>query len=610
MIQGNIEGIREFTLSVLNTLYEIKLEKEEFITPELLIPIAEISAKINREISISIDRKGNVLAISIGDNKTASVPLIIQEGSKLCGIRIFHTHPNGNSHLSDVDLSALMKLRLDAMTAIGITLEGKINDISVGFCQLSAEDASVQVTSSISLEQAVRIDYLQIVKEIESATEKNGIHTEINVNFAVLVGIEHDRALNELKELAEACEIETVGKFLQKRSRADKTTFIGSGKVQELNLYKQIKKANLVIFDDELSGIQVKNLEEILACKVIDRTILILEIFARRAVTREGKIQVELAQLKYRSTKLIGYGISMSRAGFGIRGGSGETKLEMDRRRIRDNIDALKKELDEIKRTRATQREKREQSGILQVALVGYTNAGKSTLRNVLTQQYPVPGVPKSTEVFTKNMLFATLDVTTRAIQLPSKQIISMTDTVGFIRKLPHDLVEAFKSTLDEVSYADVIVHVVDGESEEIVEEIRAVEAVLLELNASEKPTILAINKIDCMESEILQTLRETLSGYIIVEISAKHHTNIDILLQKIEKVLPQKTERKVYLIPYQETALVAYLHRIAVVEQETYVDAGILIHCLINQKNSDKMERYQVFSEKEEFLLDENAKV
>ncbi|MDR1835270.1 MAG: GTPase HflX [Fusobacteriaceae bacterium] len=595
MIQGNIEGIREAALSFLNALFEIKLDKDRFVSRDILLPLAEISAKINREISVSMDRRGHVTEISVGDDRTASLPVIAADGDKLSGIRIFHTHPNGDSRLSDVDVSALLKLKLDAMAAVGVNDEGKITGISVGFCERRGENFSCRLTRSLSLSQAENLDFLRILEELDAPSGKKGFTTEREQEAAVLVGIENEGMLDELEELAKACGIRTAGRFLQKRSKPDNVTFLGSGKARELSLYKQVQKADLVIFDDELSGIQARNLEAILGCRVIDRTVLILEIFARRAVTREGKIQVRLAELKYSGAKLIGAGVSMSRAGFGIRGGAGETKLETDRRRIRDEINALRKELQEIQKTRALRREKRDRSGVSRIALVGYTNAGKSTLRNLLTREYPADCSAKGSEAFAEDMLFATLDTTTRSIALPSRRILSVTDTVGFIRKLPHDLVEAFKSTLDEVSYADLLVHVVDGESGEIPEEVKAVEAVLAELSADTKPTVLALNKIDKMTPEKISAVKEAFGRYNIVEISAKQNKGVDSLLKAIEALLPQKTKRENYRIPYGETALVAYLHRNAIVENEEFEEAGVFLSCVVGPEVSGKMERFRV---------------
>ena len=419
---------------------------------------------------------------------------------------------------------------------------------------------------------------------------------EDDKEYAILVGIDDEKSLDELAELAKACNVEVVGRFMQKKNRIDSCYFIGSGKAQELSIFKQLKRANLIIFDEELNGIQVRNLEEITSCKVIDRTVLILEIFARRAKTREAKIQVELAQLKYRSGRLLGFGTTMSRTGGGVgTKGPGEKKLEIDRRRIKEAIYTLKQELEKIRKTREVQREKREESGIPKVSLVGYTNVGKSTLRNLLSDMYSADNTSKKEAVFAENMLFATLDTTTRAINLPDKRIASLTDTVGFVRKLPHELVEAFKSTLEEVSFADLIVHVVDVSSETVEEEITAVENVLRELGADDKPMILALNKCDRATEEQKKNLEEKFKDFTLLEISAKTGENISELLEMIVEKLPQTTKVCEYLIPYSDSSVGAYLHRNAIIQSENYEGDGIRVTAIVNKEVFNRCEKYLV---------------
>ena len=286
----------------------------------------------------------------------------------------------------------------------------------------------------------------------------------------------------------------------------------------------------------------------------------------------------------------------MSRTGGGVgTKGPGEKKLEIDKRRIRDNIHALKQELEKIRKNRNVQREKREESGIPKVSLVGYTNVGKSTLRNLLSDIYPADNTSKKEAVFAENMLFATLDTTTRAIYLPDKRIASITDTVGFVRKLPHDLVEAFKSTLEEVSFADLIVHVVDASSDTVIEQIDAVEKVLDELNAKDKPMILALNKCDMASEEQLAILRDKFNLYTVVEISAKNNINIEKFLDVIVEKLPQKTRVCEYLIPYSDTSMSAYLHRNAIVESEEFEPEGIKISAIVNNEAYNRCKQYLI---------------
>lgn len=594
MIKGNVDGIKDFILKELDSIYDITVTKNRVIEPEIIALIASISSRINREINVAIDRRGNIVEISIGDSSSVQLPLLNVQEKRLSGIRVIHTHPNGNPNLSSIDISALTKLKLDCIAAIGV-VEEKITGVVMGFCNVDGDELSHEVTEVMNIPEFIDYDFLYRIEEIESILKKRNI-VENDDEYAILVGIDNDESLDELAELARACNVKVVGKFFQKKSKIDPCYFIGTGKVIELARFKQIKKANLIIFDEELSGLQVKNLEEVTGCKVIDRTVLILEIFATRARTREAKIQVELAQLKYRSSRLLGFGTTMSRTGGGVgTKGPGEKKLEIDKRRIRETIHDLKQELEKIRKTRITQREKRDESGIPKISLVGYTNVGKSTLRNLLVSMYTADNTSKKEDVFAENMLFATLDITTRAITLPDKRVASLTDTVGFVRKLPHDLVEAFKSTLEEVSFSDLIIHVVDISSDTVVEQIKAVENVLSELNALDKPTFLALNKCEMATPEQIANVKEKFSNYQMIEISAKQNYNIDKFLDMTVSLLPQTTRKCTYLIPYTDTSMGAYLHRNAIIQSEEYEGEGVRIVAIVNDEVSNRCRKFMV---------------
>lgn len=594
MIKGNVDGIKDFILKELDSIYDITVTKNRVIEPEIIALIASISSRINREINVAIDRRGNIVEISIGDSSSVQLPLLNVQEKRLSGIRVIHTHPNGNPNLSSIDISALTKLKLDCIAAIGV-VEEKITGVVMGFCNVDGDELSHEVTEVMNIPEFIDYDFLYRIEEIESILKKRNI-VENDDEYAILVGIDNDESLDELAELARACNVKVVGKFFQKKSKIDPCYFIGTGKVIELARFKQIKKANLIIFDEELSGLQVKNLEEVTGCKVIDRTVLILEIFATRARTREAKIQVELAQLKYRSSRLLGFGTTMSRTGGGVgTKGPGEKKLEIDKRRIRETIHDLKQELEKIRKTRITQREKRDESGIPKISLVGYTNVGKSTLRNLLVSMYTADNTSKKEDVFAENMLFATLDITTRAITLPDKRVASLTDTVGFVRKLPHDLVEAFKSTLEEVSFSDLIIHVVDISSDTVVEQIKAVENVLSELNALDKPTFLALNKCEMATPEQIANVKEKFSNYQMIEISAKQNYNIDKFLDMTVSLLPQTTRKCTYLIPYTDTSMGAYLHRNAIIQSENYEGEGVRIVAIVNDEVYNRCRKFMV---------------
>lgn len=595
MINGNIEGLKEFLLNQLNELYEIKIEKGKLIDAEIVKFIAEISNKINREINLAIDRNGNIVEISIGDSSSVNLPPITVYERRLSGIRIIHTHPGGNPHLSSVDISALIKLKLDCIISIGVSETG-VTGYEIAFCNIVNEELTYEKQF---LKEIENFQYLEKVKEIEEYLKKRNV-VEDDTEYAILVGIDDEESLEELKELAYACDLKVVGRFFQKRKKVDPLFLIGSGKIQELALNIQIQRANLLIFDEELSGLQLKCIEEATGCKVIDRTTLILEIFARRAKTREAKLQVELAQLKYRSNRLIGFGVTMSRLGGGVgTKGPGEKKLEIDRRLIRKNITILKDELEAIRKVRNTQREKREESGIPRVSLVGYTNVGKSTLRNILVDLYPSDKTLKKEEVLSKDMLFATLDTTTRTVALKDKRIISLTDTVGFIKKLPHDLVESFKSTLEEVIFSDLILHIADISAADVIEQIDSVEKVLDELKCLDKAKILVLNKIDKAREENLdiesriEEIKEKYHNYSLIFTSAVSKENLDDLMDLIKDNLASKSHNCTLLIPYSNTDISAMLHRNSIVKSEEYINEGIRIEAILNEREYNLCKAY-----------------
>ncbi|MGL6119027.1 MAG: GTPase HflX, partial [Fusobacteriaceae bacterium] len=592
--KGNIDGIKEFILKELETIKDMKVEKGILFTEEIVSLISAVSSKINREINVAIDRRGNVIEISIGDSNTVKLPVINASERKLSGVRIIHTHPSGAPNLSSIDISALIKLKLDVIVSLGIQ-EEKISGVGIGFCKI-VDGVLDHEQFVFPLEEALEYNFLDKIENTESELRKREI-IETDEEIAILVGTDTEESLDELAELARACDIKVVDRMFQKKSRPDPAYFIGSGKAKELSLLEQVRGANLLIFDEELSGLQIKNLEEITGSIILDRTSLILEIFARRARTRESKIQVELAQLKYRSQRLIGIGISMSRiGGAGQTKGAGEKKLELDRRRIKENIQDLKSELEEIRKSRGIQRERREESGIPKISLAGYTNAGKSSLRNIIVELFPGDNSSKKEEVFAENLLFATLDTTTRSIILPDKRIASLTDTVGFVRKLPHDLVDAFKSTLEEVIFSDMIIHVVDSSSPTVRDQIHAVENVLAELKADNKPIILALNKIDITPREVLDTLKDEFKNkYQVIEISAKENKNLELLLNTACELLPKTMKRCEFLIPYSETSVNAYLHRNSIIELEEFESDGAKVIATVNSETFDKCKKFVI---------------
>lgn len=403
----------------------------------------------------------------------------------------------------------------------------------------------------------------------------------------ILVGVctgdekETIECLDELEELAKTAGAITVAKIYQNRDSIHPGTYIGKGKLEELKGMIYEYEATGIVCDDELTPAQLKNLEEELETKVIDRTVMILDIFAQRASTREGKIQVEMAQLKYRSSRLAGLGHSLSRLGGGIgTRGPGEKKLEMDRRLIRDRISQLNKELEQVKKNRDTLRRQRTRNPVPIVSIVGYTNAGKSTLLNTLT----------NANVLEEDKLFATLDPTTRNLKLESGQEILLTDTVGFIRKLPHHLINAFRSTLEEAKYADIILHVVDSSSRAVVRQMETVYETLDNLGVKDKVFITAFNKQDKIAEDV--TLKDIQADYT-VKISAKQGEGLNQLLEIIEKILK---ESKVYVekvFSYNDAGEIQRIRKYGQLIEEKYLENGIFVRAYVPHEiyNPEKMQ-------------------
>jgi GTP-binding protein HflX len=375
-------------------------------------------------------------------------------------------------------------------------------------------------------------------------------------------GADVGELLAELAELAQTAGAQVAGQGIQKVEAPAPATFIGKGKAMEFSDFCRNHGVDTVIFDDELSPAQSRNLEKIFNCKILDRTSLILDIFAQRARTREGKLQIELAQLQHllpRLTRFWGH-LSRQAGGIGMRGGEGESQLEADRRKVQERIDTISRDLDLVRRRRATQRAGRQRSQWPLASIVGYTNAGKSTLLNALT----------GAEVLAKDILFATLDPTTRRLKLPTNQNVLLTDTVGFIRKLPHGLVEAFKATLEEVVQADLLLHVVDISHPQAWEQIEAVNSVLTEIGAIGKPALMVFNKIDCAaDGGLLTRLKEKFPH--AVEISAKTGEGVPHLLAEIGTQLRPKREFLELQIPHERADVIARLHQVGQVVERRY---------------------------------------
>lgn len=601
-IKGNIKGIRDSVIAELEKLYD--MQSPQLVSQELAVKLADITEYINREISVYITRSGQIIEIAVGDNATVELPSFSgrRGAGRLSGIRCIHTHPGGNPYLSGVDISALKNNKYDAMVAIGV-VSPDFTKSELTFGLITGIDSNENYTAECygpySIEDAENINFVNTVSTIERILDKQTGTASLQVmsERAILIGMEWGRndslwtvddSLEELKQLADTAGATVIKKFIQKRPKPDPAFFIGRGKVQELALYAQQENIDLCIFDDELSPAQQRNIESVMGIRILDRTALILDIFAQRARTNEGKLQVELAQLQYTLPRIMGKGLMLSRLGGGIgTRGPGETKLEVDRRRIRDRIAFIKDQIEKVKAVRSLHRSKRKKNNVFEVSLVGYTNAGKSTLLNTLT----------NSDIYAKDQLFATLDPTTRQLTLPNKQEIIITDTVGFIQRLPHQLIAAFRSTLEVVTEADLLVHVIDVSHELYKEQAAAVHEVLKEIGAETKPVITVYNKIDKLPPDSKLADRLALEEDTVC-ISAAKKLNLETLQQMIESHLKSKAVEVTLCIPYAETAKAAQLHETANVLEQEYTENGAVMKVILPVEDLEAYNEYILKSE------------
>lgn len=570
-VNGNLSGVRDAVIDALASLYDYRLEPGDFLPRELMQLLARFTAVMNREIALYITRDGEVVDVSVGTDRDVELRdfRLRRNVNRLSCVRCVHTHPNGDGHLSDVDLSALRSFRYDAMVAIGC-LKGEPTFVQAAFL---VEKQNILMDDPVRWYRVPEEAWLQQIDESDELVGRDEPQRSDAPERAVLMGIESEESLQELARLAETAGAQVVGMFLQKRDRPDTALFIGKGRAEELAREAQALEADLCIFDEELSGIQTRNLEDVLRVKVIDRTTLILDIFAQRATSAEGKLQVELAQLQYQSTRLIGQGLVLSRlaGGIGTRG-PGESKLEMNRRRIRERMTELRRRLDTLEKQRELRRKSRERNEIPVVALVGYTNAGKSTLLNHLT----------GADVYVQDQLFATLDAVSRRLETKEHTPYLLVDTVGFIRKLPHALVGAFRSTLDEAVLADVLVIVSDGASDQMQAQHDTVEQVLQELGATEQPRIEVLNKCD------LGFAAPSIPGAVLV--SAKTGEGLDELKQRIADELQKTYAPVTFFLPFAQYGLMSQLRPLGRVVSEQHTDKGTELTMVISQADRERV--------------------
>lgn len=583
---GNLTGIKSAMLDRLKSLYDFKQGLDEFASFELLSELCACSGEINREISVYISRDGGIVDVSVGDSAKVSMPSmrLVRNEDRLCGVRCIHTHPSGDGRLSGVDLGTLRSMKLDCMAAVGVS-DGKPTQLYAAYLGDFDEDTGSRAALVYGPMRPYKLPQKALIAEIFNSDDRFRSTTKeveaVEQERAVLVGMDNDEGydtLEELNELAKTAGALVVGKVRVRRRTIDNATYVGSGKANELSLMGSELEADLFIFDDELSAIQLRTLEETLGARVIDRTTLILDIFAARATSREGKLQVELAQMRYRLPRLIGQGQVLSRLGGGIgTRGPGEKKLEIDRRRIRRRVFELETELSEIEKQRGLRRESRKANRIPLVALVGYTNAGKSTMLNALTDS----------NVLAEDKLFATLDPVVRKITLSGGTEALLSDTVGFINKLPHDLVEAFKSTLEEVSNSDLILQVVDISCPYHEKQMRVVDGVLESLHAADIPRIIVFNKADAIPSCDLPAESENR-----LNVSALRGTGIEKLLSAVELKLNSARTEVDILVPYSKYEAVSMIRDHGMLLSEEHTETGTHIRALLDAESIGQLRK------------------
>ena len=602
-VVGELDNIKKGIIQELDSLYDYEVPASQLVTAELAEKMLDITGQLGREVAVYISRQGKIMQVSVGDNATVDLPEIRQRtsASRLSGIRCVHTHPSSDTRLSNPDISSLRSMKFDVMAAIGIKDDGRIYG-SLGF--LSGEQSEdgtyiVHGTKELPLSQLNKLDLVQLVMSINKELGKHQLKdTEEKQEKAILAGVgfsgvnsrwdwSPEESLEELERLAETAGALTVARVLQKKDKPDNAFFLGKGKIDEIAMEAQNLEADLLIIDDEISPSQQRNLEMATGLKVIDRTALILDIFAQRARSSAGKLQVELAQLRYNLPRIGGQGLVLSRLGGGIgTRGPGETKLEMDRRRIRGRIHDLEEQLDKLQKQRKVQRSQRKENRLPMAALVGYTNAGKSTLLNALSDA----------DVLAEDKLFATLDPTTRLVDITDKQQILLTDTVGFIQKLPHTLVNAFQATLEETIESDLLIHVVDASNENYELQIKAVMEVLREIGAQDKPSLFVFNKADCLPHEDtgFDKLR-MLQGREGVFISAKSQQGLTELKDKINEFFSESRLELKLCIPYAEGAVVTRLHEVADIHSTDYDEKGTILELSLPASEADRFMKYSI---------------
>jgi len=535
-IYGNTTGLKANQIKRLGNLYRRRIPPELLLTQELARDLCRLSREIRRQIGILINRRSKVSFVIVGDNKKIVIPNTSKYRAapgRLKGLRCIHTHLDQEA-LTNEDLTDLSLLRLDLMAVINSSHEGLPQKVQVAHIMpKQPQEKPYRILPSMNPGQ-LDIDCLALIQALEDELSHDsiGFQADTRSERALLASVssstksESQASLAELRELALSGGIEVVGTVIQQRSKADSRLLIGPGKLQDLTILALQEAASMIIFDQELNPSQIKSITNQVDLKVIDRTQLILDIFAQRAQTREGKLQVELAQLKYLLPRLVTKNTAMSRLTGGIGGrGPGETKLEINRRRARDRIARLEKSLLSVRQHRGQQKSQRIKKALPVISIIGYTNAGKSTLLNSLTQSH----------VLAESRLFATLDPSSRRLRFPRDIEVIITDTVGFIKDLPKDLMAAFRATLEELENADLLLHIIDISNPRFEEQIESVEKILTDLNLHQTPTLRVLNKMDLVDPATSERLSRQLNGTVI---SARSKSTLLPLIEKMETII------------------------------------------------------------------------
>jgi GTP-binding protein HflX len=543
---GNTLGLKPNQLRRIEKLYTRRIPPNQIVTSEFARQLSELSHETRRQIGVLIDRKGHVQYVMVGDNRRIELPdfkRVRVATGRFRGLRCVHTHLRGEDLTQD-DLADLALLRLDLMAAIDVDAETGLPGVVRAAHLLPLHAGELENTNAPEqygflapkMASQLDLDFLDLINSLENEMARNrqtARRAEVR-DRTILVGVatgalaDAEESMAELAELAASAGVVVQDKIIQRRQAIDPRTVLGRGKLDELLIRALQLGADMLVFDRELTPAQVRSLSETTDLKVIDRAQLILDIFAQRAQSKEGKIQVELAQLKYLLPRLIaGQDSAFSRLAGGIGGrGPGETKLETDRRRVRDRINRLEKEIETQRQRRQERRKGRTRHGLPVISIVGYTNAGKSTLLNSLTKS----------EVHAEQRMFATLDPTSRRLRLPREQEVIINDTVGFIRDLPPDLLSAFRATLEEISGSSLLIHAVDVSNPRWPQQVESVKRILADLQLAEIPTLMALNKTDLIEPENMDGIvrqAHQLDGEEPVAISAIRPASLRALLEK-----------------------------------------------------------------------------